>query len=85
MSSGANTPNPPASGGLLTADAMISTSMSLLKIVSAGIQNQQLSAGVEIASEVVPLIEAAIENLIKVRGSLVTLGQLEDMRFVAQW
>lgn len=77
---------PPDSGaGLLTADALLNTGLGALQILSAGIKNKTLVGGVEIAEEVVPLIEAAIENLLKVRGSPVTFGQLEGMRFTPQW
>lgn len=61
------------------AATLISLALTLLQSVLA-------SAKVGgIAPEIIANIEASIANLLKVKGTPVTFGQLEDLRVTTKW
>ena len=69
------TPNPT----LLNGASLVTSSLALLQILLANAVQSGL------AQEIIADIEAAIAALLKVQGSDVTYGQLEQLRIQPKW
>lgn len=61
---------------------MISIIMLVLNLLANLLESAKIGGA---APEVIAAIEAAIENLNKVKGSPVSFQQLEDLRVKPQW